>query len=607
MLSNALNNRIGNTMATIAVSQLLMDKLDSLIRITKYDVSSIGINSSLDLTINLAQMVGMSYDEIVEMITDFLTRNSGETIKTLDKIIRDAILVALNTMVSCANTPIISNDLMYSVDSGGTYTWAETPMKINLNSVDLYGLFSKSTPTGRRADYYYGDVPSAITPSVTWKSGDLDAFIWYAINMSTYNRGQNKVENETLTWDDRNKKFKNFLEDEDLSVYPEEEMEGYDGESAMDFWGYGETGPFEKDPVLVNRKRIFKLDYNPRTNCLEIQLPESTYGSKEIFGFELTEEERGRYKYERNRTIYDFNKDYVDNLRILYVKPVVAAVVNSALNNRIQVSYGGTLSLEEEITKGEMSKILTKVIESDDTEIEDCYFTFSNDEYDEMVHEAEMRRKGIMVKKGDTNIGVAADTEHIENLLDKINGTATLQEQKTVIKNSFTEIASVTGATDDVIKSKLNWDANSYSTNIMQLLKNIMMQLLEAVLTPRVVLIFLINFKFANGELPKTPLDFLSWFLKLLLPVIKSLVEFFVKFLFDKILIRIKDLMEIYLLKIALEQLEKYKVIILGLIENCTLNLFIPGFKKTQLIGNIDNVFGADIVETKESPDKDNC
>ena len=126
-------------------------------------------------------------------------------------------------------------------------------------------------------------------------------------------------------------------------------------------------------------------------------------------------------------------------------------------------------------------------------------------------------------------------------------------------------------------------------------------------MTPRVILIFLINFKFANGELPKTPLDFLSGFLKLLFPVIKELVGFFVEFLFGEVLQKIKDLMEIYILKISLEQLEKYKDIILGLIENCTLNLFIPTFKKTQLIGNIDNVFGADIVETKSEPDKDNC
>jgi hypothetical protein len=84
-------------------------------------------------------------------------------------------------------------------------------------------------------------------------------------------------------------------------------------------------------------------------------------------------------------------------------------------------------------------------------------------------------------------------------------------------------------------------------------------------------------------------------------------VDFFVKFLFDEVLKRIKELMEIYLLKIALEQLEKYKDIVLGLINNCTLNLFIPYIKKTQMIGNIDNVIGADIVETKSEPDKDNC
>lgn len=585
-------------MATIAVSQMLMDRIDSLIKIHKYDVSSIGINSSLDLTINLAQMVGMSYDEIVELVTDFLTRNYGQTIRSLDKIIRMALLTALNALVSCANSPIIGDDWLYTVDENNNYHWASNPMYINVDSIDLYGLFSKATPTGDRADYFYGDVPSAITPSMTWKSGDLDAFLWHAMNMvEPLSRDEAKYW-QILTWDDRNKKFKNSLEEEDLSQFDAGEMEGYTGDIANDYWGENKT---------LTRKPIFRVDYIQRSNSLCIQLPEETYGEKRIFGFQLSDEEKGKFEYSRNRTIYDFNKDYVDNLRILYVKPVVAAVVNSAMNNRIHLSYGGTLSLEEEITKGEISKILTKIIEADDTEIDDCYFTFSNDEYDQLLHEAEMRRKGITVKKGDTNIGVIQDPEDVMAMLDQMNGTATLQEQKTIIKNSFTTIASVTGATDDVINTKLNWDGDSFSTNILQLLKNILMQLLEAVLTPRVILIFLINFKFANGELPKTPLDFLSAFLKILWPVIKSLVDFFIQFLFDEVLKRIKELMEIYILKISLEQLEKYKDIVLGLINNCTLNLFIPYFKKTQMIGNIDNVIGADIVETKSEPDKDNC
>ena len=218
-----------------------------------------------------------------------------------------------------------------------------------------------------------------------------------------------------------------------------------------------------------------------------------------------------------------------------------------------------------------------------------------------------MRRKGIKVKRGDTNIGVTTDTSGIIEALEQMTGTATLQEQKTIIKNTFETIASVTGATDDVIDTKWNWDGDTYATNILQLLRAILMQLLEALLTPRVVLIFLVNYKFANGELPKSPLDFLSAFLKLLWPVIKALVDYFIEFLFGEVIQRVKELMEIYLLKLALEQLQKYKDILLALIQNCTLNISIPYFKKTQMIGNIDNVVGADILEMKGSPDKDNC
>ena len=157
------------------------------------------------------------------------------------------------------------------------------------------------------------------------------------------------------------------------------------------------------------------------------------------------------------------------------------------------------------------------------------------------------------------------------------------------------------------MNTKYNWNGDSYATNILNLLKSIMFKMLEAFLTPKVILIFLINFKFANGELPKTPLDFMSAFLKMLFPVIKELVDFFINYLFDEVLKRLKELMEVYLLKLSLEQLEKYKAVVLALIENCTLNLFVPYMKKTQLVGNIDNVVGADIVGMEEQKNNDNC
>jgi len=606
MLSSALNNRIGNTMATIAVAQMLMDRIDSLIKVNKYDVSSIGISSSLSLTINLAQMVGMSYDEIVELISDFLTSKHGTAIKTLDKTVRVAMLAVLDAMVSCANSPIIGDELIYDVNATAkTFTSAASPMFINMSTIDIYNLFSRSTPTGERGEYYYGDVPSGATPSEVWKSGDLDAFIWYSMNMVEPESHGDAKYWDKLTWDNRNRFFKDYLEDEDLSQYPEGAMETYNGKDANNFWA-GVTEGFCEN---TDRKRILKIDYDESKNGLMVQFPGDTYGKKKIFGFKIkeTEDGHGEYSYERNRTIYDFNKDYMDNLRIFYVKPMVAAIMNAAMNNSISFSINGTLSLEEEIIRGEISKILTKVIESDDTEIEDCYFTFSNDEYDMLVHEAEMRRKGITVKTGDTNIGVSTSPSEIMDAIDGISENATLQEQKTIIKNSFTAIVSATGATDDIINTKWNWDGNTYGTKILDLLKNILMQLLEAFLTPRVVLIFLINYKFANGVLPKTPLDFLSVFLKMLWPVIKSLVDFFIDFLYEEVLKRLKELMEIYILKLSLEQLEKFKNIVLALIENCTLNISIPYLKKTQMIGNIDNVIGADIVETKSEPDKDNC
>ncbi len=615
MLSSALNDRIGNTLATIAVSQMLMDKIDSLVKINKYDVGALGINSSISFTINLLKILGFTYEEVVEFFTDFLTAKFGKAIRVLDADIRIAILGVLNTMVNCATSPILSDDMLYTI-SGDTVTPAANPIEISLASMDMFNLFTKASPTGKNGDFFYGDVPTAITPSETWKSGDLDAFLWHAMNMVEPMSEWDMRYVHKLEWDNRNSQFKNFYDSQDLTEYPEGEMEGYNGKDARDFWGYGDGDvPFIYDPLLVKRKAIMKVDYNERTTSMRIQFPSSTYGVKHIFGFEIgkddEDDEEGKerkhrkFSYDRNGTMYEFNKDYMSNIRIFYTKPIVAAILDAALNGSIRLNWEP--SLEEEIIRGEISKILTKVIESDDTEIEDCYFTFSNDEYDALVREAELRRKGITVTLGDTNTGRVIDPDGVIDMLDKMTGTSTLQEQKTVIKNTLTVVTSATGATDDNIKTKINWNGKSFTTSLLELLENTLKILIEAVLTPRIILIFLINYKFANGRMPSNPLDFISGFIKLLFPVIKQLVDFFIDFLFDNALARLKELMEIYLLKRAMEQLEKFKEVVLDLINNCTININIPVFKKTRLIGNIDNVVGADIIETKSKPDKDNC
>lgn len=606
MLSSNLQDRMYNTMSNISVSQMLLDRIKSLIKINRVDSylpGGISISSSLSLTINLMQMLGATYDTVIEIITAYLTEKYGKNIKEMDKVVRYALMTALNLMVSCANSPIIGDEYLYPVNDDGKRTGeASNAFKINLQSMDLYNLFAKAAPTQDHGDYYYGDIPTDLelkVPSNMWKSGDLDAFIWYAINrVEAFDSGD-----ERSTWDNRNTKFKEELEEEGLT---EGSSEYYQGELANAFW----SGIVDDDSPSEERKKLFHIDYETSSNSLYIDLDPNTYGKKTIFTIPIAKDEDNTgLTYSRNRTIYDFNKDYMESIRIFYVKPVVASIMNALLNNSIPISLGGSLNptLEEEIIRGEISSVLQKMIEADDTEIEDCYFNFSNEEYDAIIREADIRRRGITVSRGDTIAGEVMDPTNAMEALDSFSNSATLQEQKTVIKNTFDVIVAATGATDDNVKNKLNWNADGFVNKILGLFEGIAMRLMEAVLTPRVIMIFLINYKYANGKLPRTPLDFLSAFVKLIWPAIKSVLDFLIGILLDWVEARIKELFAQFVLEIVLESLGKIKDIMLALLNSCTLNINIATGR--QLVGNIDNVIGADILtsEIKTKPNSENC
>ena len=54
------------------------------------------------------------------------------------------------------------------------------------------------------------------------------------------------------------------------------------------------------------------------------------------------------------------------------------------------------LSLNEEIIEGKIQQIIKNAITNVDMEVDDCYYSFSNEEYNLMLEEAERNRFNII-------------------------------------------------------------------------------------------------------------------------------------------------------------------------------------------------------------------
>ena len=588
MLDPRLNDSLTNTMSTVAVAQLLMDNLPQLIKINKTGSPELlNISSALDLTINLLKVAGVSYEELVDILTNFVNNSVGEMgLLTLDKAIRLAILGALDGLVACSNNPIISDQYL-DTRTVGSKEVTGTGFVINLDILDLFNLFSKCNPTDKRGGFFYGDVTTGCSPSEVWKSGDLDTLMWYTINM--VESDDMIASNRKTYWDTRNLVFKGqdgFYDGADAS-YSTMALNTSDNEV------YVNEEPLEK---------LFRIKFDDKTNNFSIFLNPK------------------RYKGDGgNKTIYAFNKDYLQNIRLLYPQSIMAGIVDVVSNGSISLSVNGGLgvSLSDSILTTTINEIISKIITSEDAEIDDCYFTFSNDEYNELIRQADLRRKGVIQNVGDTSSGEILTDEVIDSLLGGISGftsSATFQEQKTIIKNSVEQLTGgkiINNFTDsENIKGVLstnysNWSADDYKNKAIQLIKAFINKIVESVLTPRVVLIYLIDYSFANGKFPKTELDFLSTFSKLLTTIIVKVMDILIEKLFGVAYERIRDMILAYVKQILLEQVKKYGDIILGLVGNCTLSINIPS--RTTLIGEIDNVQHADILETKNTPGDNNC
>ena len=579
MLDPKLNDSVTNTMSTLAVAQLLADNLPHLIQINRTgNAEVLGISSSLGLTLNLLNVAGVSYDELVDKVMSIVGSDEGEdSITAIDSVIKKVVLLELDAMISCANSPILGDDLMDTGKlRGGTSDVTGTGFVINLDVLDLFNLFSKAYPTDLRGTYFYGDIPTGTKPKDVYKSGDLDSFLWYCMNM--VQPTDNTVANNKVKWGNRNNTIKKDVKESSPETFQDDSF--YINSSA------GET-------------KFFRVKFDDATNNFTLYLNPERYRGSTI-----------------NKTIYSFNKDYMDSLRILYGKPLIASILDVLANGSISLdaTVDGSISLPQSILNSQIEEIIENIIESDDTNIEDCYFTFSNDEYDKLIKEANLRRKGIRSTTGDTVTGSVADVDDILASLDTISSSSTFQEEKTIIKNAITQLTggNIIDQYEDNPVFQLsadtnynNWSADDFKNKAIELLKAVIRKIVESVLTPKVLLIYLLNYSFANGKIPKTPLDLVTFFIKMIRNIVIAVMDELIDRIFTWVLEKIKKLISVYVLQIVLESIGKYKDVLLSLVENCTLSINLPS--STALIGNIDNVKHADILETKSTPGDTNC
>lgn len=454
------------------------------------------------------------------------------------------------------------------------------------------------------------------SPNDLFKSKDLDAFIWYVMYRGDGQKTQ--YERNKMVWDSRRYKnprtdeeWKYWLEskkDKNLFIYQEEDSSYFESVA---------TDARTKEPIFgADTDEPFKYRYNGIYPIMQLErdpvfasenrLAVAISAQRYYRGSEASCQNCGDIAgiWRLNHTMYKFNYDYMRSIKIFNAKAILAGMLNELMNGSLFAGLGFDMLLNNRVIEAQLSKVVKTAIETDDFLSSDCYFKFSNDEYDMMLHREELNRYGAK----DVNApGMPTAVVDIDEVLDSMNeadSSATSEGTVNTIQKTITTLTA-TPSSQGVINFEGTLDVSM--SNLKRLLYNVIMAIIKPILmcllAPKVMLIFILNFQIA-GLIDLSDPNSTEDAQEMINDKIFSILKCLIKLLLNKIYQMLLDLfyeyimpiLTAYIIQALIEYMEKW----LKLLKEALQCIPMFDWNKYKLKAQIDNVDYADIINNEK-------
>ena len=525
----------------------------------------------------------------------------------LEDSCKDIITNMLAAILSCTINPEVKN-LIMDVDPNGELYSISSGFTVPLRLIDPYGLLNYC-PTNEVGKNFY-NVDDDLTVNTLYKSQDLNAFIWYVMN-----RGVNdiQIEKNKMMWDSRVfdgstsspsrrdvKSWNYWLNSKsDRDDDPKSEWNplkhiltpsGYTSQEVKDVHDEGMC-------MMMNLHPIMQLERYERDNefterQLHVKLSSQSY-------YMPKKKEKGGLNY--NKTIFEFNKDYLENIRIFVPRIILSNLIETLIHGKISILDTLLKSEQDNVIDKKLDMIINGVLEETDTTVSDCFFSFSNEDYIEMIQQTELEKYSATYTGGDGSPATKYSKDALLDALDSINSMATMNETITEITKTVYDIASIPSE-DSSVKASDGSVAMANSNWLNRIISAIMKPIVKSLLTPQVMLLFVINLEAVgmlniDGDFDKIyELIFkkiLSLFVGLARYIRDKIIEFLLK-LFKE---RMQPMLVQWSAILVSENINDWIRLLLEAIQ-C-----IPRFNIKTDLTEIDNVQYADIVKTQDIPE----
>jgi hypothetical protein len=252
-----------------------------------------------------------------------------------------------------------------------------------------------------------------------------------------------------------------------------------------------------------------------------------------------------------SKKLDDLNNDYIDSLELFNTESLLNKIVD-ILYGSITVNLSKTRKQLE--AEAKINTVIGKFVTADagDT-IDDSYFTFDNVEMTKIEAEADNRKRGIVKIKASTDIDASIAESTLTDFNTAMGTAVTVQTKKDVLTTSIDSMANETAK-----DSSNQADNQTIKLNfIQQIIDTLIKSIVGIILSPKVVMTFLINFKiiYGSGAEFTDGVDFINKNKELMRSMIKKITLEIVQFL---VVIAMKKIAELVAESQVKKQKEKY-------------------------------------------------
>lgn len=492
---------------------------------------------------------------------------------------KSVIMNILTAILSCSVVPEIPN-LKMDVYANKDVTHSGT-IEIPLSLIDTFNLMDVA-PTSEIGKNFYS-INDDLTPNTTYKATDLNAFLWYVINRGTK---INQSEINKMVWDSRRvaNEYDEYQRNE-----PELWNQWLQSKTAVteDFaWN---NSAVTLDTPLHPIIQFYPVnDGYTSEKHLKLSISSQSFYNKEGF----------------NKSIYRFNKDYLDNIRIFSPRIILANMIDELLNGGLLGSLNIQYSIQQKFIEGRINEIIKKVLEEDDVTISDCFYSFSNEDYNNMLHDMELSRYNAKDLNSETSPAISIDSNIGLDSLNTINSMATMNEKLSTITKTVYDIAAIP-AKDNAIEVSDKLSVGYSSKWVNEIVMALMKPLIKSILSPKVMLLFIINFDIMgliNLDDIHSFDDIMNLFYKKIMSAFISIAKYIkdkiIEYLLSLFFKYVEPLIIQFYIVLLTENLQYW----LELLNEAMLCVKLFGFNRNVLT-QIDDVNYADITQTQDIPE----